>query len=103
MSKIVKIGYDHLADRDLYVLNLMKLDDLPESIILSSQPFACFIAWNSKSASAKEISNLVEPLMKAGGAYFSIWGLGCQRVHDIGYRDILKYLNNLRYFSIHDS
>lgn len=57
--------------------------DAPHEKKLSSQHFASFIAWNSEAASVDEISNLVEPLIKAGGAYFTIWGPDCQRVHDI--------------------
>ena len=83
MTKIEKLGYDHLAKRDLYILNLLEPDDLPKSIKLSSQHFACFIAWNSEAASVDVISNLVEHIIKAGGAYFSTWGPDCQRVHDI--------------------
>jgi len=77
-----RIGFDALTERDLFFLALARPADLPR-VELTSQHFACFIAWDSEPASAEEISSLVEPLINAGAAYFCTWGKGCQRVHDI--------------------
>jgi hypothetical protein len=83
MGAIEHIGFDSLTGRELFLLAVMKPDDMPETIELGCQHFACFIAWDCESASVEEISSVVEPLMRAGAAYFCTWGSGCQRVHDI--------------------
>ena len=83
MTVITKVGFDPLTERELYSLSIDRLDEIPESINLSSEHFACFIAWDSESTSVDEISKLVEVLIKNGGAYFCSWGNDCQRVHDI--------------------
>ena len=74
MSAIEHIGFDSLTRRELFLLALMKPADMPETVELGCKPFACFIAWDSESASVEEISSVVEPLMKAGAVYFCTWG-----------------------------
>ncbi len=83
MTNIEHVGSDPLTERELFLLDLQKPEDLSNDFSMPSAHFACMIAWDSEFATVEQISDLVEPLIKYGGAYFCTWGSGCKRVHDI--------------------
>jgi len=83
MSQVESLGIDQRTERELFLLELDRPDELPRRITLSSPNFACLIAWDASNASLPEISGLVESLIRFGGAYYCTWGPDCGRVHDI--------------------
>jgi hypothetical protein len=82
-KKIEFIGNYDLSGRDLFFLGLDSVEETPKEIKLTSEHFACLIAWDSENASVEQISKLVETIILNGAGYICCWGKGCQRVHDI--------------------
>ncbi|MCH9648648.1 MAG: hypothetical protein K0U98_10440 [Deltaproteobacteria bacterium] len=83
MSTVERLGYDEINNRDLYLIDLATADELPGDIPISSDDFACFLAWDSGSESVETIVDLAEIILDAGCAYLCAWGDECERVHDI--------------------
>ncbi len=82
MLPLEDFGKDLTNDRNLYVLDLDEAR-LNENLSLESKHFACLIAWDSETASDKEISDLLRQIIESGAAYICSWGKGCENVHDI--------------------
>jgi len=75
-------AHDATHGRRLFSLGLAQPSALPP-LDLPSDRFACLLAWDARAASTDDVTNLVEPMLRAGASYFLCWGPGCERVHDI--------------------
>ncbi len=82
-AKVELCSYDWSMRRGLFMLELRIPENLPQNIDLHSPNFGCFLAWDARNLTAKQIAPLVEPLLQIGGVYFSCWGPDCERVHDV--------------------
>jgi putative heme iron utilization protein len=47
MKRLEPFGHHSAMARDLFVLELDALDELPESLFVDGGKFACLLAWNS--------------------------------------------------------
>ena len=83
MSHILQIGRSEIFDRDLFSLSLPNFRALPETISMPSRHFFAFLAADVTNIDSDEIAEFSRNLIKAGCAYFCVWGAGCERVHDI--------------------
>lgn len=83
MLKPTPIGYDAATAREIWSLDLAAIASPFEWQELSGEKFVCLCALNSSSISGEELSVFCARLISLGCAYFCVWGLGCQRVHDI--------------------
>ena len=71
------------GQRDLLLLHVPQPADLTCVVVPGSRYFVSFLAWNSADVSAEELSRVARLLLDAGCVYFSCWGEGCERLHDI--------------------
>lgn len=83
MTQIVQFGKDSVTDRDLYMIEVTRLDELPDDLQLPSRYFVCLLAWDAREVSSDEIGAVARKLISQGGVYFCTWGPDCKRVHDI--------------------
>jgi hypothetical protein len=83
------ITHSSVPDRDLYFLSVGRSDLFPESISISSQNFAVFLALDATDLDTDDISNMARKLLHAGAAYFCCYGHDCERVHDVIDEEIL--------------
>ena len=68
--------------QDMYVLSVKEPSQI-DNVALPSPHFGVLFLWDSQDTCSKNITNTVEKLIAAGGVYFSCWGQGCERLHDI--------------------
>ena len=82
MTFVEKIGSDGSPGRELWLLDVEAQSQLPSRLSLP-KPFLCLIAWDSESASTRDLSSVSRRLLEAGAVYICAWGPGCERLHDI--------------------
>lgn len=78
---IERTGRDHTWERDLFVLHVPSVQDLPAQISIAF-PFVCLLAWDAQNASDDELLDVGKKLVAAGCAYACTWGPRCEDVHD---------------------
>jgi putative heme iron utilization protein len=83
MKRLEPFGHHSAMARDLFVLELDALDELPESLFVDGGKFACLLAWNSARTEVHVIIAMARKLLDMGAVSVSIWGEGCEKVHDI--------------------
>jgi hypothetical protein len=83
MGNLERVGYDDASESELFVLEMVTLEDLPQDVWLQTQRFVCLIAWDAHNASADHIATFARQLLDRGAAYVCAWGSDCERVHDI--------------------
>ncbi len=77
------MGYDDVAGRDLYVLDLGRVDDAPATITLPSRHFVCLLAGGMHRWSEGEIHRLAQRLLDGGAVYLIAWGPAAERTHGL--------------------
>jgi len=77
------VGISSEPDRQLFVVEVTTLADLPSVFGLPSEHFVCFMACDATAIQDQLIAAAARRLVLAGGVYFCAWGPGCERVHDI--------------------
>jgi len=83
MTQVEHLGRDDVTERDLFMIELDRIDDLPDDLQLPSRYFACFLAWDASGVSHDVIGAVAQKLVRQGAVYFCTWGSDCERVHDI--------------------
>jgi len=83
MTQIESLGRDDAWERDLFMIELDRINELPDNLQLPSRYFACLLAWDARQISAGEIQSVARKLIAQGAAYFCLWGPDCERVHDL--------------------
>lgn len=83
MAETERTYKEQFNERDLFVLNLEKLEDFPAQLALSSPRFACLVAWDAREVDAAAVGLLARKLLHAGAVFMSTWGPDCERVHGI--------------------
>ena len=83
MSGVERFATKDRCDRDLFLLDLLKIYDFPEAISLSSPQFSCLIACDARNLDSEAIGRLAESMLTQGVVYVCAWGPDCERVHDI--------------------
>ena len=82
-SVTTHVGTDRENNRDLYVVEISKPEDIPQPFAKTGKFFTALIVWNAGGVEVETISKLAKRLIDAGGVSFCIWGTDCERVHDI--------------------
>ena len=81
--EIELFGRGEAWKRELFLLELNDIDEVPDTLRFPSRYFACLLAWDASQASADEIRSVGQKLIEQGAAYFVLWGADCERVHDL--------------------
>jgi hypothetical protein len=79
----VSVGYDVATERELFLLELEGLDQLPAKLRLPTRHFACLFVLDGRAARAGELHRCAANLLNQGAAYLSVWGPGCSRVREL--------------------
>jgi hypothetical protein len=77
------MGYDDVAGRDLYALDLAGVDDAAATISLPSRYFVCLLAGAMHRLSEGEIHRLARRLLDGGAVYLIAWGPAAGRTHGL--------------------
>jgi hypothetical protein len=83
MVKAENVGRDEVGERQLLLLSLPQLSDLPEALNLQSKYFGVLLAWDAWGVPDAVIVKLARSLIENGMRYFCSWGGDCERVHDL--------------------
>lgn len=78
-----RLGYDELAGRDLYALDLARIDDTPAAITLPSRHFVCLLAGALHRLSEGDVHRLARRLLDGGAVYLVAWGPAAERTHGL--------------------
>lgn len=74
MTPILQFGKDSGTDRDLYMIEVARFDELPDDLQLPSCYFVCLLAWDAREVSPDEIGAVARKPISQGGVYFCTWG-----------------------------
>lgn len=82
-ATIERLGHDDVWERDLYLLEVTALEDLPHAIRTSAERYACLVVADARPLSDGQMYRLAVGLLSGGAVYLCAWGPSCERVHDI--------------------
>jgi hypothetical protein len=74
VTQVERLGRDDVAERDLFMLELDRIEDLPGDLQLPGRYFACLLAWNASGVSDDMIAAVARKLVREGAVYFCSWG-----------------------------
>jgi hypothetical protein len=77
------IGRNDETERDLFLLSLPSVADVPGELSLSSKYFGVLLACDAQSHEDAVFVSLARSLFAQGMKYFCSWGNDCERVHDL--------------------
>lgn len=81
--RLEQVGHDALSDRDLYLLALDRIEELPAGFRLPSKHFVCLIVGDTRHLGEGDLHRLAAALLRAGAVYLCAWGLGSARVRGV--------------------
>lgn len=67
----------------VYTACLEKLSEWPEAVTLASRHFGLFLACQGDAEAATDVKMFARQALAQGLVTASIWGPGCERVHDL--------------------
>jgi len=79
----LEVGYDAATDRELFLLELDRLGELPAELRLPTRHFACLLVLDGRAALAGDVHRAAANLLSEGAVYLSIWGPACARVRSL--------------------
>lgn len=68
---------------ELFLLDVSRLDEIPEDLRLGSRYFTCLLALDAGGHGDDDILALGRRLLRQGAVFVCTWGPGCERVHDL--------------------
>jgi hypothetical protein len=86
------VGKSTAPDRQLFVVEVPTLADLPSAFELPSVHFVCFLACDATTIQDQVIAIAARRLLSTGGVYFCAWGPGCERLNDVVDTVVLQHL-----------
>lgn len=81
--KLDQVGHDAPSDRDLYMLALDRIEELPADFRLPSKHFACLIVGDTRHLGEGDIHRFAGTLLRAGAVYLCAWGPGSDRIRGL--------------------
>lgn len=87
-------GTYEATGRQLFLLAVPGLDDLPGNLKLPSLHFVLMIAMDAGHISAQALLNLAKWALCHGAVYICAWGPDCERLHDLIDRVIMESNSN---------
>jgi hypothetical protein len=76
----VAVGYDTATDRELFLLELEQLDELPAKLRMPTRHFACLLVLDGRAVGPGELHRGAKNLLGQGAVYLTVWGPGCGRI-----------------------
>jgi hypothetical protein len=76
------IGVEPANERAMYVLEMPRIEDYPETIEPLAPHFVVFVAADATAASDDALAAFARSLLRQGASYVCAWGPGCERLHD---------------------
>jgi hypothetical protein len=83
MHQPESIGRNDVSERDLFLLSVPRVSDVPGVLRLSSEYFGVLLACDAHNITDDVVVDLARSLIANGMRYFCSWGRDCERVHDI--------------------
>jgi len=82
-SAAVSVGYDGATHRELFLLELDRLEELPAKLGLPTPHFACLLVLDGRTARGGEVHRCAARLLDQGAVYLSVWGPACGQVRSL--------------------
>ena len=79
-SPALAVGYDPPTERELYVLELDRLEELPARLGIPTRHFACLLVLDGRQTKAGDLHRCAASLLDQGAVYLSVWGPDCARI-----------------------
>ena len=83
MHEMEHIGTEVVTERELYMLEIPTLADLPQALDTAGKYSVILTVSDATDFATGEVFRFARTLIDAGGVYFCPWGPGCDRIHDI--------------------
>ena len=83
MAKLEHFGRDKLSDREMYLIDASRPEDVPIDIPVCGGSFVCLLAWDASHVADDAVKALAYRLLNAGCVYICCWGPGSSRVEDL--------------------
>jgi len=77
------VGYDAATDRELFLLGLDGVGELPAKLRLPTRHFACLLVLDGRPAPAGDVQRTALRLLQEGAVYLSVWGPDCERIRSL--------------------
>ncbi len=77
---VLAVGYDAATDRELFLLELDQLDELPAKLCMPTRHFACLLALDGRTVGPGDLHRSAANLLGQGAVYLTVWGPGCGRI-----------------------
>jgi len=81
--ELERIANDTIWERELFLLELPGVEDVPECVDVASEHFACFLVFDADRVAPELIRDAALSLLRSGAVSVSTWGRDAQRVHDL--------------------
>jgi hypothetical protein len=79
----VEVGYDVATDRELFLLELDRLEELPAKLRIPSRHFVCLLVLDGRADLPGDVHRCAATLLGQGAVYLCVWGPGCGRVRSL--------------------
>jgi len=83
MTSPEHLGRDGVCERELYLIDVRRPEDIPLELSFTGRFFVCLLAWDASTCTEEATKELARRLLTAGCVYVCCWGSGCERVHDL--------------------
>ena len=77
----MRVGFDPVTERELFVLNLSEATKLL-TIRIPSPRFVCLLLWDAEKEPDTTLTQVAMWLLESGAVYVCCWGSDAERVHD---------------------
>jgi len=81
-AQLLSVGYDVATDRELFLLELDRLE-APAKLRIPSPYFACLLVLDGRAAQAGDVHCCAARLLDQGAVYLSVWGPACGQVRSL--------------------
>ena len=81
LQQLRHLGLDSTTNRQVYLLSLNGLEELPDSFVQLSPRFVMLLMGDF-SQRPQDLGSIAKRLVDAGCSYLCTWGPGCELMHD---------------------
>jgi hypothetical protein len=81
-SRVVALS-NVMTERSLFHVHVPSLDGWPDGLDLASPHHMVFLAVDGREVTDDLVARFASEALDHGAAYFSIWGPGCEHLHDL--------------------
>jgi hypothetical protein len=91
MTQLEHLGRNDVSGRELFLLGVPSVSDIPEELNLESKYFGVLLAFDARGVDDALILDLARSLAASGMRFFCSWGSDCERVHDLFDSAVFEY------------